>query len=53
MQKKAHPTLEHYIPLLYVARTSYKRDISRFPYEEIVHGTLSMRNCFLESCEPR
>ena len=45
--KMAHPTLEHYIPLLYVAAVSDKEDKSSFPYEAIEHGTLSMRNWLL------
>ncbi len=43
----AHPTLEHYIPLLYVAAVSDERDKSQFPYEAIDYGTLSMRSWLL------
>lgn len=45
--KMAHPTLEHYIPLLYVAGVSYESDKSTFPHEAIDFGTLSMRNWLL------
>jgi len=40
----AHPTLEHYIPLLYVAGVSSDEDSSQFIYDRIEHGTFSMRN---------
>lgn len=43
----AHPTLEHYIPLLYVAGVAYESDKTLFPYEGIEFGTLSMRNWLL------
>lgn len=45
--KYAHPTTEHYIPLLYIAGSSYSDDKSTFVYENIEHGTLSMRNWLL------
>ncbi|KIM11905.1 MAG: hypothetical protein KU37_03360 [Sulfuricurvum sp. PC08-66] len=41
---QAHPTWEHYIPLLYIAGAMRPSDEGRFPYEGIHHGTLSMRN---------
>ena len=44
----AHPTLEHYIPLLYVAGASSEKDKSKFVYENIEHGSLSMRSWLLE-----
>jgi len=43
----AHPTTEHYIPLLYIAGSAYDNDKSRFIYENIEHGTLSMRSWLL------
>ena len=43
----AHPSLEHYIPLLYIAGVSNENDISSFPYEGFQHSTLSMRNWLL------
>jgi len=43
----AHPTLEHYIPLLYVAGSAFDDDESRFVYEGMEHGSLSMRSWLL------
>jgi 4,5-DOPA dioxygenase extradiol len=43
----AHPTLEHYIPLLYAAGASFDDDESRFVYEGMEHGSLSMRSWLL------
>lgn len=40
----AHPTLEHFIPLLYTAGVSRKEDTIRFIYEGMEHGSLSMRS---------
>ncbi|MDD2357872.1 MAG: 4,5-DOPA dioxygenase extradiol [Thiovulaceae bacterium] len=40
----AHPTKEHYIPLLYIAGASMSDEKSRFVYEGIEHGNLSMRS---------
>ncbi|MEI6437779.1 MAG: 4,5-DOPA dioxygenase extradiol [Candidatus Omnitrophota bacterium] len=37
------PSDEHYIPLLYAAGASSKRDKISFPYEGIEHASLSMR----------
>jgi len=42
--KHAHPTSEHFIPLLYVAASKYDDDISEFVYEGFEHATLSMRS---------
>ncbi len=44
----AHPTIEHYLPLLYVAGASYDDDTSRFVYEGMEHGSLSMRSWLLQ-----
>jgi len=44
----AHPTLEHYIPLLYIAGTSYKNDMSIFPYVGVEHKSISMRSWLLQ-----
>jgi len=41
---QALPTLEHYIPLLYVLGASDENDQLSFPYEEIQMGSLSMRS---------
>ncbi|WP_373072843.1 4,5-DOPA dioxygenase extradiol [Sulfurimonas sp.] len=40
----AHPTIEHYIPLLYIAGAMNDEDESSFTYEGIELGTMSMRN---------
>lgn len=45
----AHPTLEHYIPLLYVAGSAFDDDESRFVYEGMEYGSLSMRSWLLRS----
>jgi len=45
--QNAHPTTEHYIPLLYVAGSAYDDDKSQFVYEGFEHGSLSMRNWLL------
>jgi len=46
-----HPTLEHYIPLLYIAGTSNKNDISTFPYVRVEYGSISMRSWLLQKDE--
>lgn len=43
----AHPTYEHYIPLLYIAGSAYTDEKSKFMYEGFEHGSLSMRNWLL------
>lgn len=43
----AHPTTEHYSPLLYIAGSAYDDDKSQFIYEDFEHGSLSMRNWLL------
>ena len=45
--KHAHPTLEQYIPLLYVAGVTYEDDKNEFIYEGFEHGTLSLRSWLL------
>ena len=42
--RRAHPTIEHFIPLLYIAGASASDETSRFVYEGIEHGNLSMRS---------
>lgn len=37
------PTLEHYLPLLYILGASEKNDKLRFEFEEIQNGSISMR----------
>jgi len=39
----AHPTLEHYVPLLYCLGSTNERDTVTYPYEGFEHGSLSMR----------
>lgn len=41
--KRAHPTAEHFLPLLYALGASRAEDTMTFPYEGLQHGTLSMR----------
>jgi 4,5-DOPA dioxygenase extradiol len=41
---RAHPTIEHFIPLLYIAGASASDEKSSFVYEGIEHGNLSMRS---------
>ena len=39
----AHPTAEHYVPLLYCAGAGEERDAVTFPYEGFDFGSISMR----------
>ncbi len=39
----AHPTLEHYVPLLYCLGSATERDAVSYPYEGFEYGSLSMR----------
>jgi 4,5-DOPA dioxygenase extradiol len=39
----AHPTLEHYLPLLYCMGSTTKHDAVSYPYEGFEYGSLSMR----------
>lgn len=41
--RMAHPSIDHYLPLLYVLGTSDEKDQVSFPYEEIQLGSMSMR----------
>jgi 4,5-DOPA dioxygenase extradiol len=41
--RQAHPTLEHYLPLLYVLAVSTENEAPTFPYEGMQLGSLSMR----------
>lgn len=41
--KRAHPTLEHYIPLLYVMGAAHDFEKATYPYEAFELGSLSMR----------
>jgi len=40
---QAHPTLEHYVPLLYCAGAADEDDEISYPYEGMEFGTISMR----------
>jgi 4,5-DOPA dioxygenase extradiol len=44
----AHPTIEHYIPLLYIAGAMKKDDDSQFIYEDIELSSISMRSWLLD-----
>jgi 4,5-DOPA dioxygenase extradiol len=39
----AHPTLEHYAPLLYCMGSTTEHDAVSYPYEGFEYGSLSMR----------
>lgn len=39
----AHPTLEHYVPLLYCLGSTTEKDGVSYPYEGFEYGSLSMR----------
>ncbi len=40
---EAHPTLEHYAPILYCLGSTDTKDLVTYPYEGIEFGTISMR----------
>ena len=40
---KAHPTVEHYLPLLYCMGSTDERDEISYPYEGFDFGSISMR----------
>ncbi|MEZ4873121.1 MAG: 4,5-DOPA dioxygenase extradiol [Bdellovibrionales bacterium] len=40
--RNAHPTIEHYLPLIYILGTSNGTDQLTFEYEEIQNGSISM-----------
>jgi len=41
--RQAHPTADHYVPLLYALGASDEKDSLAYPYEGFEYGTLSMR----------
>lgn len=45
----AHPTLEHYAPLLYCLGCTDERDTVSYPYEGIEFGTISMRLAYFQA----
>jgi len=49
----AHPTLEHYVPLLYCAGASEERDEITYPHEGMEFGTISMRMVLFENREAK
>jgi 4,5-DOPA dioxygenase extradiol len=46
--RKSHPTLDHYLPLVYVAASAGAGDPVRFPVEGFDWGSLSMRSVLFE-----
>jgi 4,5-DOPA dioxygenase extradiol len=46
---EAHPTLEHYVPLLYCLGASGEHDAVTYPYEGMEFGTISMRMVLIEN----
>jgi len=46
---EAHPTMEHYAPVLYCLGATDKTDKVTYPYEGIEFGTISMRMAMFES----
>jgi len=46
---EAHPTLEHYVPVLYCLGAAAETDEVSFPYEGMEFGTISMRMAMFES----
>jgi 4,5-DOPA dioxygenase extradiol len=45
--KMAHPSIEHYLPLLYVLGASEEKEKIIFPYEAFELGSLSMRSVLI------
>ena len=43
LEALAHPTLEHYVPLLYCLGSTTQDDAVSYPYEGFEYGSLSMR----------
>jgi len=41
--RKAHPSLEHYAPLLVACGAAEPKPVVSYPYEGFEHGTISMR----------
>ena len=44
---RAHPTIEHYLPLLYTIGATDTHEKMTFPYEGFEHGSLSMRSVLI------
>ena len=45
---EAHPTLEHYAPILYCVSATDARDQVTYPYEGIEYGSVSMRTVLFQ-----
>jgi 4,5-DOPA dioxygenase extradiol len=45
---EAHPTLEHYVPILYCLGSTDERDRVTYPYEGMEFGMISMRMALFE-----
>jgi 4,5-DOPA dioxygenase extradiol len=48
----AHPTLEHYVPLLYCMGSTSEKDAVSYPYEGFEYGSVSMRMAMFGSGNP-
>ena len=48
---EAHPTLEHYAPILYCLGATDESDRVSFPYEGIEYGTISMRMALFQGAQ--
>jgi 4,5-DOPA dioxygenase extradiol len=42
----AHPTPDHYLPLLICCGAAREKDVISFPFEDFQYGSISMRNIF-------
>ena len=48
----AHPSVEHYLPLLYCMGSTDQRDAVSYPYEGFDFGSISMRAILFEEISP-
>jgi 4,5-DOPA dioxygenase extradiol len=46
---EAHPTFEHYAPILYCISATDRDDRTSYPYEGIEFGSVSMRTVLFQS----
>lgn len=49
---EAHPTLEHYAPILYCMAATGAADLATYPYEGIEFGSVSMRTVLFRANSP-
>lgn len=49
----AHPTLEHYAPILYTMGSTDEHDTVSYPYEAIELGSVSMRMALFQPASPQ